>query len=84
VWLLLLVTSNVVLSTMILVTLMTEEICSFDTSLLTRATRHNIPEDGIFHSHRRQYLRLYIAFNRLGSVAERFPVRYELLIYIPK
>jgi hypothetical protein len=34
----------------ILVTLMMESICSFETSVLTRATQRNIPEDGILKS----------------------------------
>jgi hypothetical protein len=29
------------------------------TSVLTRATRHNIPEDTILNSHRREYLKSY-------------------------
>jgi hypothetical protein len=49
----LLVTANVVPSSPILVTLMLEAIRSSETSVLTRATGRHIPEDDIFHSHRR-------------------------------
>jgi hypothetical protein len=31
-----------------------------NTSVLTRATRRNIPEDTILHNHRREYLKSYI------------------------
>jgi hypothetical protein len=48
----LLVTANVPSSPIIVIHMM-EAIHSFEMSVLTRAARRHIPEDGILHSHRR-------------------------------
>jgi hypothetical protein len=56
----LLVTANVVPSSSILVTLMMEALQSSKMLVHTRATPHNIPEDGNLHSHCHENPKSYI------------------------
>jgi inosine/xanthosine triphosphate pyrophosphatase family protein len=49
----------VVPSSPIFVSLMKEAPGSYETSVLTRATRRNNPEENILHSHRRENLKSY-------------------------
>jgi hypothetical protein len=49
---------------------------SSETSVLTRATRRNIPEDTILYSHRRENLKSYIDWTDQWDVFLRNVSRY--------
>jgi hypothetical protein len=59
---------------------------SSETSVITKATQRNTPQDGVLHSHRRENLKSYIALT--GLILQRgskvFPARYGMGFYIPE
>jgi hypothetical protein len=58
---------------------------SSESSVLEKATRRSIPEDGIVHSHRRENLKPYIALTgwAMYRIRKMSPVRYDLGVYTP-
>jgi hypothetical protein len=46
-------------------------LCTSETSVLIRAIRHNIPEDTILHSHRRENPKSYVEYKRFCRERER-------------